>query len=87
MKGLFLLERRTGKRCGHVRGDDLARGRDALPALALLVHERGVKSGSRIWPRKPMVTHSSPSTSKRYTGVEYTLSALGFLTPSKSAIF
>ena len=34
-----------------------------------------------------MVTHSSPSTSNRYTGVEYTLSALGFFTPSNAAIF
>ena len=47
----------------------------------------GVKSGSKIWPRRPMVTHSSPSTSKRYTGVEYTLSAFGFFAPSSEAIF
>ena len=45
------------------------------------------KSGSRIWPRRPMVTQSSPSTVKRYTGVEYTLSALVFVAPNKSAIF
>ncbi len=44
------------------------------------------KSDSRMWPRKPMATHSSPFTVKRNMGVENTLSALGELVPRSVAI-
>ena len=87
VKGFFFLKGGLGSVAGSFAGKVSPSSVTPCQPPRFLYTMVGVKSGSRMWPRRPMVTHSSPSTSKRYTGVEYTLSALGFLTPSKSAIF
>ena len=87
VKGFFFLKGGLGSVAGSCAGKVSPSSVTPCQPPRFLYTMVGVKSGSRMWPRRPMVTHSSPSTSKRYTGVEYTLSALGFLTPSKSAIF
>lgn len=87
VKGFFFLNGGFGSDAGSSAGSVSPSSVTPCHPPRFLYTIVGAKSGSRMWPRRPMVTHSSPSTSKRYTGVEYTLSALGFFTPSKSAIF
>ena len=87
MKGFFFLNGGFGSTSGSSAGYVSPSSVTPCQPPRFLYTIAGVKSGSRMWPRRPMVTHSSPSTSKRYTGVEYTLSAFGFFAPKRSAIF
>ena len=87
VKGFFFLNGGFASVSGICAGTDSPSAVTPCQPPRFLYTSDGVKSGSRMWPRRPMVTHSSPSSSKRYTGVEYTLSAFGFVAPSKSAIF
>ena len=87
VNGFFFLKGGFGSVAGMAAGTEAPSSSTPCQPPRFLYTRCGTKSGSRMWPRRPMVTHSSPSTAKRYTGVEYTLSALGFVAPSRSAIF
>ena len=57
--------RRFREKIGYIGRHDFAVGSHALPALRFLGGRFAQRNRARMWPRKPMVTHSSPSSSKR----------------------
>ena len=65
VKGFFFLKGGLGRLAGISAGTGSPSAVTPCQPPRFLYTSVGVKSGSRMWPRRPMVTHSSPSTSKR----------------------